>query len=109
MSELEQLEQAIAALEGQRATLGDAVVEAMLAPARERVAALRAEAQNRTLNEQRKLMTILFADVSGFTAISETIDAEEMQDILRQLWARLDGIIQQHGGTIDKHIGDAVM
>jgi predicted ATPase/class 3 adenylate cyclase len=109
MSELEQLEQAIAALEAQRATLGDAVVEAMLAPAREKLVTLRAASQTRTLTEHRKLMTILFADVSGFTAISETIDAEEMQDILRQLWARLDGVIQRHGGTIDKHIGDAVM
>lgn len=109
MNELEQLEQAIVALEAQRATLGDAVVEAMLAPAREKLAELRTEAASRTLSEQRKLMTILFADVSGFTAITETIDAEEMQDILRQLWARLDAAVLRFGGTIDKHIGDAIM
>src|SRR5215203_1138538 len=101
MNELEQLEQAIAAIEAQRAMLGDAVVEAMLAPAREKLAALRQAAVSRTLVEQRKLMTILFADVSGFTSISETIDAEEMQDILRQLWARLDAAVQRYGGTID--------
>ncbi len=108
MTEIEKLEQGIAALEMQRATLGDDLVEAMLAPIREKLAALRAsEPHSRT--EQRKQVTVLFADVSGFTAMSEKLDAEEVLDRMNALWAKLDAAILAQGGVIDKHIGDAVM
>ncbi|HYF62214.1 MAG TPA: adenylate/guanylate cyclase domain-containing protein [Herpetosiphonaceae bacterium] len=107
MSDIERLEQAIAALEAQRALLGDAVVEAGQAPIREKLALLRA--QPPAAAEQRKLVTILFADISGFTALSETLDPEEVTGIINALWQRLDAIIVGHGGEIDKHIGDAVM
>src|SRR5262245_54341892 len=105
MAERAQLEQAIAALEAQRALLGDAVVETALAPLRQQLAALDAQADA----EQRKQITVLFADVSGFTAMSETMDAEEVRDTMNALWARLDSAITSRDGTIDKHIGDAVM
>ena len=59
--------------------------------------------------QQRKQVTILFADVSGFTAMSETMDAEDVTEVMNDLWKRLDGAIVAHGGRIDKHIGDAVM
>lgn len=59
--------------------------------------------------EQRKVVTILFADVSGFTAMSEKLDAEEVRDTMNALWAKLDTCITSRGGRIDKHIGDAVM
>jgi len=107
MSEREQLEQAIVALEAQRALLGDAVVDAALAPMREKLAAL--QAQPPATEQQRKQVTVLFADVSGFTAMSETMDAEEVGEAMNALWARLDAAITTHGGKIDKHIGDAVM
>ena len=68
MNEREQLEQAIAALESQRAILGDAVVSTALAPMREKLAVL--SAQPTSAEQQRKLLTVLFADVSGFTAMS---------------------------------------
>src|SRR5262245_48118356 len=107
MSEREQLEQAIAALESQRAILGDAVLNAALAPMREKLAAL--QVQQAPAEQQRKQVTVLFADVSGFTAMSETMDPEEVGETMNALWARLDAAITTHGGTIDKHIGDAVM
>jgi class 3 adenylate cyclase/tetratricopeptide (TPR) repeat protein len=106
MNEREQLEQAIAALEGQRAILSDAVVNAALAPMREKLAALRAQ---QPAGQVRKQVTVLFADVSGFTAMSETLDPEEVSATMNALWARLDAAITAQGGTIDKHIGDAVM
>lgn len=105
--EHENLERAIAALEAQRAILGDAVVEAGVAPLRERLAGLRAAAKPTT--RQRKLITVLFADVSGYTALSETLDPEEISDLMNNLWSRLDRAITDNGGFIDKHIGDAVM
>ncbi len=107
MNEREQLEQAIAALEQQRAILGDAVVNAALAPMREKLAALQAPPP--AAEQQRKQVTVLFADVSGFTAMSETMDHEEVGATMNALWTRLDGAITGHGGRIDKHIGDAVM
>ena len=109
MNEREQLEQAIAALDAQRAILGDAVVNAALAPMREKLAALQAQAAPARETQQRKQITVLFADVSGFTAMSETMDPEDISATMNFLWQQLDRIIVQHGGKIDKHIGDAVM
>src|SRR5689334_7844877 len=107
MTEREQLELAITALESQRAILGDAIVNAALAPMREKLAALSAQPAN--TEQQRKQVTVLFADVSGFTAMSETMDPEEVSATMNALWRRLDAAITGHGGTIDKHIGDALM
>lgn len=105
-NDLDQLRAAIVALEGQRAALGDAVVDAALGPLRDRLAALAGRAQPA---QQRKQATILFADVSGFTALSETMDAEEVAGVMNDLWQLVDRAILEHGGRIDKHIGDAVM
>jgi class 3 adenylate cyclase/predicted ATPase len=106
--EITQLQQAIVALEAQRALLGDAVVNAALAPMREKLATLQAHSPTPQA-EQRKVVTILFADVSGFTALSETMDAEDVRDMMNALWQRLDAAIVHEGGWIDKYIGDAVM
>jgi class 3 adenylate cyclase/tetratricopeptide (TPR) repeat protein len=107
MNERKQLEQAIAALEARRALLGDAVVDAAVAPMREKLAVLRT--QQLGTERQRKQVTVLFADVSGFTAMSETMDPEEVSEAMNALWTCLDAAIIAHGGRIDKHIGDAVM
>lgn len=105
LAEREHLEQAITALESQRATLGDAVVEASVAALRQQLATL----DPPPADQQRKLVTLLLADVSGFTALSETMDAEDVTDLMNALWRRLDAVILEHGGRIDKHMGDAVM
>lgn len=102
----QQLEQAIAALEAQRAVLGDAVVETGLIPMRERLAAL---IMGETPPEQRKRVTVFFADLVGFTSLAETLDAEELHERLHSLWQRLDEVVLAHGGQIDKHMGDALM
>lgn len=107
MSEREQLEQAILVLEGQRAILGDAVVEAALRSIREKLAGLQEAAPSS--EQQRKQATILFADISNLNALSETMDVEDVMDLINRLWQRVDRIIVAHGGTIDKHIGDEVM
>ncbi len=106
MSDIETIQQAMAALEAQRALLGDAAVDAALTGLRQKLAELQAQAAPAA---QRKQVTILFADVSGFTALSETLDAEEVHDLMNALWERLDALILQRGGYIDKHMGDAVM
>jgi class 3 adenylate cyclase/tetratricopeptide (TPR) repeat protein len=81
------------------------VVDAAIAALRQQLAVLPPQVSA----EQRKQVTVLFADVFGFTEIAETMDVEEVHDTINALWARLDATIIAEGGTIDKHIGDAVM
>jgi len=59
--------------------------------------------------EERRLATVLFADVQGFTALAETLDFETVSDMLKGIWQRLDFVIEENGGYIDKHLGDGVM
>lgn len=103
-----QLRAAMAALEAQRAMLGDAVVDSALASMRLQLDVLEATVRPAT-DQQRKQATVLFADVVGFTALSEMMDAEEVTELINALWARIDQIVTTYGGYIDKHIGDAVM
>jgi class 3 adenylate cyclase len=60
-------------------------------------------------HEQRKQVTILFANVSIFTALSAALDAEKVSEMMNALWFDVDKIIIDHDGHIDKHIGDAIM
>ena len=76
MSELDRLRQAIAALETQRAVLGDAIVDAALAPMREKLAAL--TAQETPTDPQLKYLTILFADIAGSTRLTPGLDPEDI-------------------------------
>ena len=108
-TEVEKLEQAAAALEALRGMLGDAAVEVALASIRHKLSALKAPLPAAHEAQQRKQVTVLFADVFGFTAMSEIMDAEDVTETMNALWRRLDAAITAHGGTIDKHIGDAVM
>jgi class 3 adenylate cyclase/tetratricopeptide (TPR) repeat protein len=103
---IESLEQAIAHIEAQRATLGDAVVDASAAVLRERLAALK---ESRTAGQQRKMVTVLFAAIAGFTPADESPDTEETTLLLNDLWNQLDRVIVEHGGRIDKHMGSGVM
>src|SRR6185503_5262821 len=105
--ERDSIEQAIAALESQRSLLGDMVVDVAVASMREKLAGV--DVQARRIPQQRKLVTVLFSDVSGFTAMSETMDHEIVNSVINSLWSRVDRAIVDHGGRIDKHIGDAIM
>ncbi len=58
--------------------------------------------------DERRQVTILFADLCGFTALSQTLDPEELRELTGRYTALVDGIVLGYGGTIDKHIGDAV-
>jgi class 3 adenylate cyclase/tetratricopeptide (TPR) repeat protein len=61
------------------------------------------------LREQRKVVTILFADLSGSTPLGERLDPEELRGILASYFNELARQIRRYEGTIDKYIGDAVM
>jgi class 3 adenylate cyclase len=58
---------------------------------------------------ERRLVTVLFADLVGFTTLSERRDAEEVRELLSRYFATCRRLIGLYGGTIEKFIGDAVM
>ena len=58
---------------------------------------------------ERRQVTILFADLCGFTAMSRSLDPEEIRELVGRYTTLVDGIVVGYGGTVDKHIGDAVM
>ena len=59
--------------------------------------------------EQRKTVTVLFCDVTGSTALGESTDPEALRALLARYFERMKGIVESHGGTVEKFIGDAVM
>jgi class 3 adenylate cyclase/tetratricopeptide (TPR) repeat protein len=58
---------------------------------------------------ERKLVTVVFVDLVGFTARAETLDPEDVEAILRPYHERVRAELERHGGTVEKFIGDAVM
>jgi class 3 adenylate cyclase/tetratricopeptide (TPR) repeat protein len=60
-------------------------------------------------SERRKLVTLLFCDLSGSTALGERIDAETIREIMFRYFAAVRDPIERHGGTVEKYVGDAVL
>jgi class 3 adenylate cyclase/tetratricopeptide (TPR) repeat protein len=59
--------------------------------------------------EERKLATVLFADVVGFTSLAERTDPEVVARMVDTAFRQLGDIVADHGGTVDKYMGDSVM
>src|SRR5436309_2575960 len=59
--------------------------------------------------EERKVITVLFADLVGFTSRAEKLDPEDVRGFLSPYYARLRHELERHGGTVEKFIGDAVV
>jgi predicted ATPase/class 3 adenylate cyclase len=59
--------------------------------------------------EERKVVTVLFADLVGFTSRAEQLDPEDVRALLSPFYARLRAELERFGGTVEKFIGDAVM
>ncbi len=103
-SEVERLEAAIAALEAQREQLGDAVVDTALAPLGAELRRLAAAPRTR-----RRQVTVMFADLSGYTTLSEQLDPEQVASMLAGFWRHVDAVIEQHRGRVFSHMGDGAM
>jgi class 3 adenylate cyclase/tetratricopeptide (TPR) repeat protein len=65
--------------------------------------------QTSPARETRKTVTILFTDVTGSTALGERLDPESLRDVMGRYFASMREVIERHGGTVEKYIGDAVM
>src|SRR5881227_1746083 len=59
--------------------------------------------------EVRKVVTVLFCDVTGSTELGERLDPEALRLLLARYFERMKAIVERHGGSVEKFIGDAVM
>lgn len=66
-------------------------------------------ATHSSIESERKQITALFSDLTGYTAMSEKLDPEEVKDLMNRVFGGITQIITKYGGFIDKFIGDAVM
>jgi adenylate cyclase len=62
-----------------------------------------------SVRPKKTSITVLFSDIRGFTTISESLDAQEMADLLNEYLTEMTQIVFENRGTLDKYIGDAVM
>src|SRR5580765_3064018 len=59
--------------------------------------------------ERRKLVTLVFCDLSGSTALGEQVDAETVRSLMLRYFHEMRGALERHGGTVEKFVGDAVL
>jgi len=59
--------------------------------------------------ELRKVVTVVFCDVTGSTALGERLDSESVRKVMERYFAVARDVLERHGGTVEKFIGDAVM
>ena len=62
-----------------------------------------------TISGERRQVTVLFADIAGYTKLSRKLGAEETHALLNRYFDTVDSIVESYGGTVDKHMGDNVM
>lgn len=62
-----------------------------------------------TLGGEERTVTVLFSDIAGFTAISEACDPKTLVQGLNEYFSAMTAIIEDHGGFVDKYIGDAIV
>jgi class 3 adenylate cyclase/tetratricopeptide (TPR) repeat protein len=59
--------------------------------------------------ETRKIVTVVFSDLKGSTSLGETLDSESLREVMSRYFDEMRVILQRHGGTVEKYIGDAIM
>ena len=58
---------------------------------------------------ERRNVTVLFADMQGFTSLSERMDPEEMDGLMTRIYGAFESIVKRYDGTVEKYIGDALV
>ena len=59
--------------------------------------------------ESRRIVTVLFSDIVGSTALGETLDPETLREVMTRYFAAMEAVLERHGGSVEKFIGDAIM
>ncbi len=108
-TETKHLEAGIAAIEAQRSTLGDQIVNAMLAAARAKLDALRTAADAGEPQRRLKQVAILFLDVVGSTSLAQHLGPEEIGAVLDGTLRRGVAIVADHGGRTLQFAGDNLL
>ncbi|NTV15468.1 MAG: AAA family ATPase [Desulfobulbaceae bacterium] len=121
--QIAEIEAALTAQEQLRPILGD-TIDVAIKVLRQRLADLRAHptappvgfihrrhssAASSANPAERRQVTVLFADIVGFTSLSERLDPEEVVEITNKILVELAAVVSRHGGHVDKFIGDSVM
>src|SRR5918992_2096692 len=60
-------------------------------------------------HEARKTVTVLFCDVEGSTQLADRLDSESVRQLMMRFFREMKVILERHGGTVEKYIGDAIM
>ena len=100
------LQDAIADLQSHRAALGDALVDAALAPLLERLAAPNTQATPLEPARRLRQVSVLFLDIVGSTQLIQRLDPEEVQTVVDGALAAFTAIVKQHGGEVLRYAGD---
>src|SRR5512133_3338519 len=66
-------------------------------------------AQVSAIRESRKVVTVLFCDVTGSTVLGEELDPESLRRLMARYFQEMQAVVRRHGGTTEKFIGDAVL
>ena len=103
----EQIEATIAALEAQRALLGDAVVDSALAPLRRELAAQRS--REPATQQQLKQVSVLFVDVVGSTAMGQQLQPEDIHAVMDGALERFTAVVQANRGRVLQYTGDGML
>ena len=74
-----------------------------------RLGAARTESYTQDMAVSRRTVTVLFADVADSTPLGERLDAEALRQVMSRWFERMSEVLERHGGTVEKFIGDAVM
>ena len=59
--------------------------------------------------EVRKTVTIVFSDLKGSTSLGEALDPESLREVMTRYFDAMRAVLERHGGTVEKYIGDAIM
>ncbi len=110
--QIKQLKHNIRELESQRGILGDETVEAALIPLQNRLSELESQVEQAAEispampTRQRKLVTLLYLDVVGSTAMTRDLDPEDNLELMEYALLRLVEPVQAHGGRVTRYTGD---
>lgn len=116
-TQITRLEKAIAALEGQRAMLGDATVDAALVPLHQQIAVISAQSDLRVVSpeqpqprrEERRIITILFSDVVGSVGLAEKLDPEDWKRTIAAVQSTIGQLVSRQQGMIAQYQGDGLI
>ena len=110
-TEQQQLEAVIGGLEAQRRFLGDAVVDAALAPLRTRLASLSSAqpAASAPAEQTLRQVSVLFLDIVGSTTLSQRLDPEDVHAVMDGALACCTGIVESHRGKVLQYAGDSLL